>query len=698
MKDNSATLKHSSLAKLPFDQDDILKELLDIRMALDESSIVVITNAQGVITYVNDKFLEISKYERDELLGNTHRVLNSGHHSRSFFKKMWKTIGSGQVWKGEIKNRAKDGSTYWVSTTIVPFLNSEGKPYQYIAIRTDITARIRVEKALQEALENDFQSTIKQLANLIFKLHRDPKGDFKFILAEGKLAEKLQFNTNQVANKSITELFPRRSAAKIKRYANESYAGNDVTFELHVWDTDFLVHLSPIISGSHVKELVGTTIDITERKQAEEKVTYMAYHDHLTGLPNRLQLLEKLDDRIHSAKEKNEEFTVMFLDLDRFKIINDTLGHTLGDKLLQAVGDRLLSSVGSEDIIARFGGDEFAVVLTNKDGAEATKYAERILNKLGQNFEIGDGIDVYISPSIGISVFPKDGQNSESLIKHADTAMYHAKSEGKNNFQFFNHDLIHRMNEKMMLETALRRAIEEKQLMLHYQPQMDINLNKIVGVEALIRWQHPESGFISPAEFIPIAEETGLIIPIGEWVLRTACRQSKAWQEAGYEPMTMAVNISIRQFMSRGFPIKVKQILTETRMDPHFLELEITESMASDIHYTEQILLELQSIGVKVSIDDFGTGYSSLNYLSGLPINKLKIDQSFLHDLNDKNKSVVKAVISLATNLELDVIAEGVETDAQADFLRQQNCNLMQGYRYYRPMNAKDLEGYLAPS
>jgi len=325
---------------------------------------------------------------------------------------------------------------------------------------------------------------------------------------------------------------------------------------------------------------------------------------------------------------------------------------------------------------------------------EALECARRVLSELGRKFNLGD-LEIYASTSVGISIFPEDGRTSDTLIKHADAAMYHAKAQGKSNLQLFNPSMIDLMKKKMLLESALRKAVSEEQLLLYYQPQVDITNNRIIGVEALLRWNHPEAGLISPAEFIPIAEETGLIVPIGEWVLRSACRQLKTWQEAWNEPLIMAVNISIRQFMSGSFPGMVRSILAETGLEPQYLELEITESIASDVQYAKEILLELKKIGVKVSIDDFGSGYSSLRYLSELPINKLKIDRVFIHELNTKNQAVIKSVIALAKSLGLEVLAEGVETVRQELFLKDQGCELVQGYRYYKPMAAEEIKLYL---
>lgn len=690
----SENAKRNLSRQLTIAKEMEVKKPENIQWALDQAAIVAITNPQGIITYVNDKFLEISKYEKHELLGNTHRILNSGYHSREFFKQMWRTIGTGHVWTGEINNRAKDGSIYWVSTTIVPFLDERGKPYKYIAIRTDITARMQMERELQHALENDFQTTIKQLSNLIFKIIRNEAGQFIFVLSEGKLGEKVNFNTERVKNKDIFALFPHEKAVVLERSLEKAYEGKHVDFELELQNIYFHIHLAPIFKDGQVTEVLGTTFDITDRKKDEEQIKYMAYHDSLTGLPNRTFILKAIEDEI----EARRPFSLLFVDLDRFKSINDTLGHSVGDELLKAFSERLQTFDLSISVVSRFGGDEFLILVPEENKEKVAQLARNLIGKLTGFYMVSD-IETYVSPSLGISMYPTDGNDADELIKNADAAMYRAKaasqSRGENTFRFYDASFTEDLQRKVLLETELRKALKDDQFELYYQPQVNIKTKEVVGVEALLRWNHPKLGIVSPLDFIPLAEETGLIIPIGEWVLKTASEQAKQWQNAGYPHMTMAVNVSIRQFMSHNFAGIVEKTLDEVDLDAKYLELEITESMTIDVKQTERILNTLQEIGVKISIDDFGSGYSSLNYLSNLPINKLKIDRVFLLNFDENNKAVVKAVIGLARNLNLEVLAEGVETVDHVQFLKNQSCHLVQGYHYFRPLPAKELKQFL---
>ncbi|AOZ92664.1 sensor domain-containing protein [Paenibacillus crassostreae] len=672
-----------------------IRDLQDIKNALDESSIVAITDGKGVISYVNDKFCEISKYDREELVGKTHRVINSGYHPKSFFKVMWDTIKHGEVWKGEVKNRAKDGNIYWMNTTIVPYLDDEGVPYQYVSIRTDITDRIRAETALAEALQNDFMRTVKNLRNCIFKVVVDDNNRITYTLCEGKLAEELGLTMEKVLNKTSHEIFNDEVAKLMESNLHHALTGVIVNFEIEYLDKYFYITLSPIQQNEKIVEVVGSMIDITERKKAEETIYYMAHYDALTQLPNRTLFNNQLIKALALAKEKNEKVGVIFIDLDRFKTINDTLGHSTGDNLLKAVAVRLAECLRSSDCLSRQGGDEFTLFLPNITRKEIEGVAQKIIDRMSEVFTL-EHMEIYITPSIGISIFPDDGDNIEVLLKNADGAMYLAKERSKNNYQFFTNELHQAIAKKLKIEGDLRRALDQNQFVLYYQPKVDMVSSKIVGMEALIRWNHPELGLVPPMEFIPIAEETGLIIPIGEWVMRTACRQLKEWHEAGYNQMSIAVNISLRQFIQNDLHEVIKRILEETDLLSEFLELEITESIAHDAKQTIRILNRIKSLGVKISIDDFGIGYSSLSYLSQFPIDRLKIDQSFVRHLNPRNQAIIKTIIDMAHNMDIAVIAEGVETEEHVEFLKQQKCKEVQGYYYSKPLSEIDAYKFIS--
>lgn len=419
---------------------------------------------------------------------------------------------------------------------------------------------------------------------------------------------------------------------------------------------------------------------------------HLAHHDVLTGLPNRVLLHDRLSQAIELARRQGTQLAVLFLDLDRFKHINDSLGHAVGDQLLQSISQRLVGCVRHSDTISRQGGDEFVVLLSNiKQPENAALSAQKILTALTVPYLI-DQLELHVSVSIGISIYPDDGQNAETLIESADTAMYHVKENGRNNYTFFEQEMNVRAVQRHLIEASLRRALERQEFVLYYQPKIDLHSNMIVGVEALIRWQHPERGLVSPSEFVPIAEDCGLILPIGRWVLREACLQAQAWRQAGLQPVTIAVNVSALEFSAADFLKNIRTTLKDTCLEPHYLELELTESvLMADAEFTDSLLHALADLGVKLAIDDFGTGYSSLSYLRQFPINTLKIDQSFVKRMTSSpdDATIVSAVISMGKSLKLRVIAEGVETPEQYAFLLAQHCDEGQGYYFGHPVAAK---------
>jgi diguanylate cyclase (GGDEF)-like protein len=452
--------------------------------------------------------------------------------------------------------------------------------------------------------------------------------------------------------------------------------------------------------------MAGIMQDITERKQAEAQIYNLAYFDSLTGLPNRLLFKEHLAHALAHAFRTKRVAAILFLDLDRFKYINDTLGHSIGDKLLQGVAERLLICVRRSDIVgrdeggdmdstvARLGGDEFTVLLSDIASAQdAARVSQRIINAVSQPFNL-DNHEVTVTTSIGISLFPDDGNDIVSLIKNADTAMYHAKDLGRNNFQFYTQSMNSTTLERLALENHLRKALERREFILYYQPQFDILTEDIIGVEALVRWKHRELGMVSPADFIPLAEETGLIIQIDEWVMRTACEQMRRWQEEGLPDITMSVNLSGQHFIRENLLETVSGIIKETGLAPRFLELELTESVVmKNAKETVSTLRALKDMGLHIAIDDFGTGYSSLSYLKRFPLDTLKIDKSFVQEITTDSDSaaITKAIIAMGHSLKLRVLAEGVETEEQLVFLRDHGCHALQGFLFSKPIPYDEL-------
>ncbi len=450
-----------------------------------------------------------------------------------------------------------------------------------------------------------------------------------------------------------------------------------------------------LVKGTFDIQLLVRAIRYTiERRRSEAEIKKLAYYDILTGLPNRVLFTDRLKQAIVMAERDRRDTALLFLDLDRFKNVNDSIGHAYGDRLLKITADRIQHCLRSSDTVARIGGDEFVVILPLISGADdVSKVASKILESLNKPVRLEEH-EIYSSASIGISVFPDDGSTVDDLLKNADIALYQAKERGRNNFQFFSKEMNVQALTRQLLESSMRQAIARNEFYLVYQPQFDIGNRALVGLEALIRWQHPQKGNIYPLHFIAIAEETGMIIPIGEWVLRTACHQARSWHDEGYPFLRVAVNISARQFKQDNFVSLVKSILDESGLPPGYLELELTESTIMErADKNVQTLLELKKLGVTLAIDDFGTGYSSLSYLKHFPIDRLKIDRSFLRDLalGSDDAAIAEAIIVMAHSLNLDVVAEGVELEEQLDFLHSHKCDTLQGFLMSHPLSVNDV-------
>jgi len=670
---------------------------LDLQAAALEAAAngIVITDRQGTIVWVNGAFTTLTGYSKEEVLGKNPRVLKSGEQPKDFYATLWLTISSGKVWHGEIVNRRKDGTTYAEEMTITPVTQQKGHTTDtyFIAIKQDITERKQSEETLlfkTALLEAQAETTIDGilvvdasdhiiLANKQFGRH--------FEIPDALLSTRDdQIVLNHVMAKiEAPDVFVERVkylySHRDEKSRDEFRLTNGKVFDRYS---------APLVdSQGRYRGRIWYFRDITDRKLSEERVQYLAYYDALTGLPNRILLRDRLAKALATAGRQNHKVALLFLDLDRFKDINDSLGHSVGDLLLQEVAARLKKWGREQDTIARLGGDEFLILLTHvRDVPDAAVAAERLMDVVNAGFVI-QGHSLHVGCSLGISIFPEHGEDAETLIKNADAAMYRAKDSGRDNFRLFAADMNVQVVERLTLENGLRLALEKEELSVVYQPQMNIATGRITGLEALLRWRHPELGPVPPDRFIRIAENSGLIVPIGEWVLRTACAQARIWQLDGLPAVTVAVNVSAVQFRQDGFCELVRRVLRDTGLSPQYLELELTESLLlANAELMLSVVQELKTMGLNLAIDDFGTGYSSFSYLRQFRVSKFKIDRSFIRDVatNADDAAITAAIISMAKSLRLKVIAEGVEDEAQMSFLREHQCDEIQGYYFSKPL------------
>ena len=723
------------------EQTRIKDELWDTRRDLEATfaaaHVGIMLLRDRLIVRCNPRVGEIFAYSQGELLGRSARILYISDADYAAAGALYPGLAAGGTHRREQWLRRKDGSTFWALIS-GRFIDVHHPEMGSVWIFEDMTERKRQDERLQSALAEQ---------RMIFD-----NAAFGIVYVNGaylqrcndRFSDMFGYVTKELGGKLVSDLFPDRESftayaktaeealrrhgvyvgdVQMKRKDGSSFwlrgtaqrvpweqgggaiwIAEDITERRQTQEALLRAHDElEVRVAERTVELETANVqlqsEVFERMQAEERVWHVAHHDALTGLPNRSLLQDRLAQALMVADRANCGVAVLFLDLDRFKSVNDSLGHDVGDALLKSVADRLALVVRDVDTVCRLGGDEFVIVLgevTVPD--DAVMVAERILAALGRPVDVM-GHSLRASTSIGISLFPEDGRDAQTLMKSADTAMYTAKNRGRNNFQFFSQEMNVVATRFFQMEQQLRHALEHAEFVLHYQPQIDTSAHRVCGLEALVRWQNPAGGLVPPAEFIGVAEETGLILELGDWVLREACRQLRAWYDAGWPQVSMAVNLSPRQFQQKDLVARVRQTLDEFGISPQSLELEITES--SLMHSVEDALAQVQALadmGVRLAIDDFGTGYSSLAYLKRFPVSRLKIDRSFVRDVCEDRDSaaIVASIIGLAKSLGMEVVAEGVETAPQLAALRGEGCLLCQGYLYSKPRPAEEVAAIFA--
>lgn len=672
------------------------RELLAFRYAIENSdNIVVITDTNRNIEYVNDAFEKHTGYNKDDVVGKNPNILKSGVVSPDIYRDLNKTLDAGQKWQGELINRHKDGTLMYEKVSIVPIFLDD-KLIQYLAIKLDVTDYIKLQNSLQQSA-------------IVYEMSGDAivvtDKDKNILSVNSAFVDMFGYSRDEIIDCKISTistidedslLYKTMWAQLIK---NNKWSGKMINqtkkgVSIPTWLTVSVVR----DKKGEILNFIAIYTNLQDIIDMEERVEHLAYHDTLTTLPNRAGFENYIYDAIELAKLLNHRVAVLFIDLDRFKVINDTLGHDIGDKMLIELSKRIGKIVKKKDMLARIGGDEF-VVVTNEaySNEEVEKLANDILFTIREAIEVNDYY-LYTTASIGIAFYPDDGKEKNELIKHADSAMYHAKDMGKDNYQFYTKQLSIDVEERLNLEQELLQALDRDELKVYYQPQYNIETNKVSGAEALLRWHSKNLGWISPEEFIPIAEDTGIIVSIGYFVFERACRDYMRWQKLGLDLGNISINISSIQFREDDMLNRIKNIIKKVDIPADKIEIEITENFIMEYSTTNLTILEdLRSLGCSISIDDFGTGYSSMSYMKSLSLDSIKIDKSFIMDLPNSthDAEVSKAIIALSKSLGYKVIAEGIETKEQENFLKKYKCDIGQGYFFSQPLSREEFEVFI---
>ena len=669
-----------------------------LALAVEQSPFgVVVTDMQGQVEYCNRSFTAMSGFALNDLLGREPFPWNPSEATSAIYRSLLSAHNVEEQWQGDVLIRRKDGSAYWERQVVSTLHNAQGRTTHLIVVKEDISALQDQRREVEQALLLREQALVSSSNGIM--ITRSDADDHSIVYVNPAFERITGYDAAEVMGREgrflVRDDLAQPDLERIREALRGKREGHAILRNYRKDGTLFWneLYIAPVHdrSGAATTHFVSVINDISERVRYQQALEYQATHDNLTGLANRSLLNDRIEQGIAWAKRNGHTIGLMLLDLDHFKLINDASGHSAGDALLKEVARRLSKCVRETDTVARLGGDEFVLILTDLPHADdVDAIAAKILSALARPFELL-GRELVITASIGISLYPRDGDHGEMLLRYADMAMYRVKEHGRNSVRQFMPEMGSAAIARLDMEAALRRGLDQGEFLLHYQPKIELATQRIIGVEALVRWQHPQIGLVHPIEFIRLAEETGLIIPLGEWVLKEACSQLVAWKAQGLPRLKIAINMSARQFRQDDLAERIAAILEHTGADPTCVILELTESMVmQDVDSTLSALRALKRLGLFISLDDFGTGYSSLSYLRRFPIDELKIDRSFIGDIhsNSDDAAIAAAIVAMARSLGLSVVAEGVEKLEQSRALQGMGCDQAQGYFFARPLPA----------